>query len=62
VVDLQCLVFVRNSTTYFTALFDTGAYKSFINKEVAKLLEKRHNGGTVAGVAHSKSSRHNVPT
>jgi hypothetical protein len=29
---------MRNSTTYFTALtlFDTGAYTSFVNREVAK--------------------------
>jgi len=32
---------MRNSTTYLTALtlFDTGAYTSFINREVAKWLE-----------------------
>ena len=34
----QCLVSMRNSTTYFTALtlFDTGAYTSFVNRGVAK--------------------------
>ena len=37
----QCLVSMRNSTTYFNALtlFDTGAYTSFVNREVAKWLE-----------------------
>jgi hypothetical protein len=32
---------MRNTTTYFTALtlFDTGAYTSFVNREVAKWLE-----------------------
>ena len=34
----QCLVSMRSSTTYFTALtlFDTGAYTSFVNREVVK--------------------------
>ena len=60
----QCLVSMRNSTTYFTALtlFDTGAYTSFINKEVAKWLEQQQLGGAVAGAHHVKSSRHDVPT
>jgi hypothetical protein len=46
----QCLVSMRNSTTYFTALilFDTGAYTSFVNREVAKWLELQQHGGTVA--------------
>jgi hypothetical protein len=60
----QCLVSMRNSTIYFTALtlFDTGAYTSFVNREVAKWLEQQQHGGTVAGVHHVKSSRHDVPT
>ncbi len=39
----QCLVSMRNSTVYFTALtlFDTGAYTSFVNREVAKWLEQQ---------------------
>ncbi len=43
----QCLVSMRNSTTYFTAvtLFDTGAYTSFVNREVAKWLEQQQHGG-----------------
>jgi hypothetical protein len=55
---------MRNSTTYFTALtlFDTGAYTSFVNREVAKWLELQQHGGTVAGAHHAKSSRHDVPT
>ena len=60
----QCLVSMRNSTTYFTALtlFDTGAYTSFVNREVAKWLEQQQHGGTVV-VAHlARSSRHDVPT
>ena len=39
----QCLVSPPASSTYFTALtlFDTGAYTSFVNREVAKWLEQR---------------------
>ena len=39
----QCLVSLRSSTTYFTALtlFNTGAYTSFVNREVAKWLEQQ---------------------
>ncbi len=42
----QCLVSMRNSTTYFTTLtlFDIGAYTSFVNREVAKWLEQPQNG------------------
>ena len=60
----QCLVSMRNSTTYFTALtlFDTGAYTLFVNREVAKWLELQQHGGTVAGAHHARSSRHDVPT
>ena len=38
----QCLVSLTTSSTYFTALtlFDTGAYTSFVNREVAKWLEQ----------------------
>ena len=43
-------------------LFDTGAYTSFVNREVAKWLELQQHGGTVAGVHHARSSRHDVPT
>jgi hypothetical protein len=55
---------MRNSTTYFTALtlFDTGAYTSFVNGEVAKWLELQQHGGTVAGAHLARSSRHDVPT
>ena len=37
----QCLVSMRNSTTYFTALtlFDLDAYTSFVNREDAKWRE-----------------------
>ena len=41
---------------------DTGAYTSFVNREVAKWLELQQHRGTVAGVHHAKSSRHYVPT
>ena len=41
---------------------DTGAYTSFVNREVAKWLELRQHGGTVAGAHHARSSRHDVPT
>ena len=56
----QCLVSMRNSTTYFNALilFDTGAYTSFVNREVAKWLEQQQHGGTVAGAHLARSSRH----
>ena len=39
----QCLVSLRSSTTYFTALtlFNTGDYTSFVNREVAKWLEQQ---------------------
>ncbi len=49
---------MRNSTIYFTALtlFDTGAYTSFVNREVAKWLEQQQHGGTVAGVACTQLS------
>jgi hypothetical protein len=55
---------MRNSTTYFTALtlFDTGAYTSFVNREVAKWLKLQQYGGTVAGAHLARSSRHDVPT
>jgi hypothetical protein len=60
----QCLVSMRNSNSYFTALtlFDTGAYTSFVNREVAKWLEQQQHGGTVAGAHLVKSSRHDVST
>jgi hypothetical protein len=60
----QCLISMRNSTTYFTALtlFDTGVYTSFVNREVAKWLEVQQHGGTVAGVHQTRSSRHDIPT
>ncbi len=60
----QCLVSMRNSTTYFTALtlFDTVAYTSFVNREVAKWLELQQHGSTVAGAHLARSSRHDVPT
>ena len=60
----QCLESMRYSTAYFTALilFETSAYTSFVNKEVAKWLEQQKHGGTVTGAHHVKSSRHDVPT
>ena len=44
----QCLVSIRASSTYFTALtlFDTGTYTSFINGEVTKWLEKQRDKDT----------------
>ncbi len=49
----------RSSTTYFTALtlFDTGAYTSFVNREVAKWLEQQDDGEPTP-----KISRHDQPT
>ena len=51
------------SIAYFTALtlFDTGAYISFVNREVAKWLEQQQCTGTVAGATNTHSSRHNIP-
>ena len=43
----RCLVSLPvTSSTYFTALtlFDTGAYTSFVNREVARWLEQRQEG------------------
>ena len=50
---------MRSSTTYFTALtlFDTGAYTSFVNREVAKWLEAQQDGEP-----SPKISRHDTPT
>ena len=60
----QCLVSTRPSTTFFTALtlFDTGAYTSFVNREVAKWLEQRQREGTAATVFSAYSSRFDIPT
>ena len=56
----QCLVSIRPSTTFFTALtlFDTGAYTSFVNREVAKRLEQRQREDT----STTASSAHDIPT
>jgi hypothetical protein len=43
-------------------LFDTGAYTSFVNREVAKWLEQQRLGETVAGGTVPRSSRHDIPT
>ena len=55
----QCLVSMRSSTIYFTTLtlFDTGAYTSFVNGEVAKWLEQQHDREP-----SPKISRHDKPT
>ena len=60
----QCLVSLANSSTYFTALtlFDTGAYTSFVNREVAKWLEQRREGNEEGQSDHKRSSRHDIPT
>ena len=60
----QCLVSTSNSDQAFTALtlFDTGAYTSFVNREVAKWLERQRLGGQVDGVTGLGSSRHDIPT
>ena len=52
---------MRNSINALT-LFDTGAYTSFVNREVAKWLELQQHGGTVAGAHLARSSRYDVPT
>ena len=60
----QCRVSIRPSTTFFAALtlFDTGAYTSFVNREVAKWLEQQHNGNSGAVDSCPSSSRHDIPT
>ena len=50
------------SSIYALTLYDTGAYTSFVNREVAKWLELHQHGGTVAGAHHARYSRHDVPT
>ena len=45
----QCLVSITALT-----LFNTGAYTSFVNREVAKWLELQQHGGTVAGAHHAR--------
>jgi len=53
------LVSTRPSTTFFTALtlFDTGAYTSFVNREVAKWFE-----GATEAVFSAHSSKFDIPT
>ena len=60
----QCLVSTRPSTTFFTALilFDTGAFTSFFNREVAKWLEQRQREGTSETVFSTHSSKFDIPT
>ncbi len=55
----QCLV-----STYFTALtlFDTGAYTSFVNREVAKWLEQRRRGDPLEAGFSAHSSKFDIPT
>ena len=50
------------ATLPHTSLFDTGAYTSFVKREVAKWLELQQHGGSVAGAHLAQSSRHDVPT
>jgi hypothetical protein len=58
------LVSTRPSTTYFTALtlFDTGAYTSFVNREVAKWLEQRRRGDPLEAGFSAHSSKFDIPT
>ena len=60
----QCLVSLSASSTYFTALtlFDTGAYTSFVNREVAKWLGQRQEGDKEGLDGNRTSSRHDIPT
>ena len=53
----QCLVSTRPSTTFFT-----GAYTSFVNREVAKWLEQRQREGTSETVFSAHSSKFDIPT
>ena len=60
----QCLVSIRPSTSFFTALtlFDTGAYTLFVNREVAKWLGQWQHEGTTTTTSSVQSSRHDIPT
>ena len=60
----QCLVSPSDSPIFFTALtlFDTGAYTSFVNREVAKWLEQQRVGDGEAHGRNQTSSRHDIPT
>jgi hypothetical protein len=55
----QCLVSIRPSNTFFTALtlFDTGAYTLFVNREVAKWLEQRQREYTTTTTSHPALTR-----
>ena len=58
------MVSIQPSTTFFTALtlFDTGAFTSFVNREVAKWLEQRQREGTSAMAFSAHSSKFDIPT
>ena len=58
------MISLSASSTYFTALtlFDTGAYTSLVNREVAKWLEQRQGGGKEGLGIDRTSSRHDIPT
>ena len=60
----QCLVTIRTSDQSFTALalFNTGAYTSFVSREVAKWVKQQLYEGTIAGVIRPRVSRHDIPT
>jgi hypothetical protein len=60
----QCLVSIRASATYFTALalFDTGAYTSFVNREVVKWLERQQDKDKADCTSSEKISRHDTST
>jgi len=60
----QCLVSLRRSITYYTALtlFDTGAYTSFVNREVARLLEQQENIKDGGQSTRRRLSRFDTPT
>ena len=60
----QCLVSLAKLSTYFTAftLFDTGAYTSFVNREVATWLELRQEGNEEGQRDRRRFSRHDIPT
>jgi len=60
----QCLVSLRRSTTYYTALtlFDTGAYTSFVNREVARWLEQQEDKRDGGQSTRRRRSRFDTPT
>ena len=52
----QCLISIKPSTAYYTAL------TLFVNREIAKWLELQQTEDTKGGALGLRSSRHDIPT